>query len=166
MSTDGRAVANFILDFCESKNRSVTNLSLQKVVFFCHVWSLIQLKKPLIKHSFEAWEFGPVLPYLYRDFKDFERDPISCRARKIDPYTGSARIVEYTFDSATQELLQTVIDFYSQLSASDLVRLSHAKGSPWDDVWNHEGNVRPGMKIDNNVIVNYYSKLRAPFSMH
>jgi uncharacterized phage-associated protein len=166
MSTDGRAVANFVLDFCESKNRCVTNLSLQKVVFFCHVWSLIRLNRPLVKHSFEAWEFGPVLPYLYRDFKDFERDPITCRARKIDPCTGLAGVVEYGFDDATNVLLQTVVDFYSRLSPSDLVRLSHTAGSPWDDIWNHKGKVLPGMKIENCAIIKYYSRLQAPFLVH
>ena len=74
---DGRSIANFVLDFCERNGRTVTNLSLQKIVYFCHVWSLIELGKPLIRHKFEAWEYGPVLPYLYREFKGFDRSPIS-----------------------------------------------------------------------------------------
>ena len=165
MSLDGRAVANFVLDICEARGRGITNLSLQKIVYFCHVWSLIELDRPLVKHRFEAWQFGPVLQYLYREFKAFESDPIVGRAKGIDPGTGEKRVVPYAFDKQTEELLTEVVDFYSRLSAADLVRLSHVKGGPWDTVWNHEGRVNPGMKIDNAVISAYYAKARAPFSI-
>ena len=73
---DGRAIANFILDYCDSRGSRVTNLALLKLVYFCHVWSLIKLGRPLVRHKFEAWELGPVLPYLYRAFKKFDRAPI------------------------------------------------------------------------------------------
>lgn len=165
MSHDGRAVANFVLDACEASGRRVTNLSLQKIVYFCHVWSLIELGRPLVKHQFEAWQYGPVLQYLYREFKAFDRTPISTRATGIDPATGSKRIVVGTFDKETECLLQRVVNFYSRLSAGQLVDLSHVEGGPWHMVWNHLGNVNPGMKIDDEKITDFYGKVRAPFSI-
>src|ERR1700751_4482366 len=98
---DGRGIANFVLDFCEGQGRGVTNLALQKLVYFCHVWSLIELRRPLVRHKFEAWEFGPVLPYLYREFNSFDRTPILGRATRIDPTDGKHRIVGYAFDPET-----------------------------------------------------------------
>jgi uncharacterized phage-associated protein len=163
MSLDGRAVANFVLDFCDMKGRRITNLSLQKIVYFCHVWSLIRLNRPLIKHQFEAWKFGPVLQYLYREFREFDNQPIIGRAKKIDPKTGHSAIAEYTLDNETEELLSRVADFYSLLPPADLVQMSHAKGGPWDKVWNHQGRVNPGMKIDNGAIIEFYSKVNFPF---
>ncbi|MBP2293006.1 Panacea domain-containing protein [Azospirillum rugosum] len=165
MSFDGRAVANFILDFCEQRDREVTNLALQKIVYFCHVWSLVELGRPLVKHQFEAWQYGPVLQYLYREFKAFDRQPIQGRATEIDPDTGRRRIVRYAFDRDTEELLKQTVDFYSRLRAGDLVELSHAKGSPWDEVWNHQGSVNPGMKIGDDRIIAYYSKVPSPYSI-
>ncbi|WP_082554849.1 Panacea domain-containing protein [Caulobacter sp. Root1455] len=165
MSYDGRAVANFVLDFCEQKERIVTNLSLQKIVFFCHVWSLIELGKPLIRHDFEAWEYGPVLPYLYREFRMFDRLPITERAKKIDPLSGERRIVHDTFDLPTSELLERIIDFYSRMRAGDLVEISHVEGGPWYRSWHHSGVVNPGMKIDQESIVQFYSRARLPFSI-
>jgi uncharacterized phage-associated protein len=55
------------------------NLTVQKIVYFCNVWSLIELGRPLIRHKFEAWEFGPVLPYLYREFKNYDHSPCGSR---------------------------------------------------------------------------------------
>lgn len=165
MGYDGRQVANYVLDRCDHVGRSVTNLALQKIVYFCHVWSLIQLGRPLIRHAFEAWEFGPVLPYLYRDFRDFDRQPITQRSMAFDPLSGASRIVEYEFEADVEALLSRTVDFYSRLSAGDLVRLSHAEGGPWDQVWNHAGVVNPGMKIKEDSIVRFYSHAFVPFSL-
>jgi uncharacterized phage-associated protein len=163
MSYDGRAIANFVLDFCENRNREVTNLSLQKIVYFCHVWSLIELGRPLVKHKFEAWDYGPVLPYLYREFKKFDKNPVTNRATGIDTLDGRSRIIEYNFDAATTDLLNRVADFYSRMRASDLVSLSHVTGGPWDQVWNHEGTINPGMKIEDEKITSFYSRMPRPF---
>lgn len=165
MSADGRAIANFVLDFCDERGRGVSNLSLQKIVYFCHVWSLIQLGRPLVKHQFEAWQYGPVLQYLYREFRNHDDRPITSRAGRINPDTGQKEVVPYRFDQETEELLGRVVDFYSRLRSSDLVALSHAKGGPWDEVWNHRGTVNPGMRIDESTIAEFYSKVRLPFSI-
>lgn len=165
MVYDGRAVANFVLDLCAAANRPVSNLALQKIVYFCHVWSLIELRTPLIRHKFEAWQYGPVLQYLYREFKAFDNSPITSRAEKIDPKTGEICIVSYEFDDRTLLLLRKVVNFYSRLSSGDLVKLTHAEGGPWYNVWNHSGTVNPGMKIDDEQIARYYSKAPRPFSI-
>jgi uncharacterized phage-associated protein len=162
---DGRAIANFVLDFCDAQDRSVTNLALQKLVYFCHVWSLIEHRRPLVRHKFEAWEFGPVLPYLYREFNSFDRTPIVGRAKRIDPTDGRHRVVTYTFDSGTDSLLRKIIAFYSRMRAADLVALSHAEGGPWYSVWHHQGSVNPGMKIDDANIAEFYSKAVRPYSI-
>jgi uncharacterized phage-associated protein len=160
---DGREVANFVLDFCESRGRNITNLSLQKIVYFCHAWCLTKLERPLIRHSFEAWQYGPVLQYLYREFKEYDASPIRSRAKKLNAQTGKFEIVHYKFDETTAKLLEKVVDFYSQLSASQLVDLSHTTGGPWDIVWNHPGRSNPGMKIDNETIATFYSKIQQPY---
>ena len=165
MTHDGRAIANFVLDYCDAKGRPVTNLALQKIVYFCHVWSLVKFERPLVKHKFEAWDFGPVLPYLYREFKKFDRLPVRARATQISPVDGNSRIVEYSFDPQTIELLQEIVEFYSRMRAGDLVELSHAAGGPWYEVWNHAGQVKPGMQIDDARITEFYSKISCPFAI-
>lgn len=161
MAFDGREIANFVLDFCDNKNVSITQLSLQKIVFFCHAWSLVKLGKPLVKQQFEAWEHGPVLQYLHREFKSYKDQPIVSRAQKLNPYTGEKVIAEYEFDAQTQDLLEQVVAFYCPLSVYQLVELTHVRGGPWDKVWHHGGRVNPGMKIDNEDIANFYSSISA-----
>lgn len=165
MNVDGRAVANFILDVCDEHARPLTNLSLQKISFFCHAWHLVLFDGPLIRHQFEAWEFGPVLQYLYRDFKSFDRRPITSRAQGLNRQSGHHQIISYEFSATVEDMLREVIGFYSRLSAGQLVEISHAEGGPWDKAWNHGGRINPGMIIDNNAIKVFYSRAPAPFSI-
>lgn len=163
MAHDGRAIANFVLDRCDRLGRTQTNLSLQKVVYFCHVWTLVKFEEPLVKHQFEAWQYGPVLPYLYRDFKAFDSSPITSRATRLDPVSGDSGVVSYLLDEEVEENLNLVVDFYSRLKSGTLVAFSHVAGGPWDEVWNHDGVVNPGMKISDERIAEYYRSRTPPF---
>lgn len=166
MTFDGRAIANCVLDLADAEGIKLSNLSLQKVMFFCHAWHLVDTGKPLVKTEFEAWQHGPVLQYIYRQFKEFERHPISTRATAMNATTGKSEVVVYDFNSATIERLREVVKFYGRLEPWDLVDLSHAKGGPWDRVWNHSGRINPGMKIPHTAVQEFYSKASEARRIH
>jgi uncharacterized phage-associated protein len=165
MTYDAREVANFILDRCDALGREVSNLSLQKIVYFCHVWTLIALQRPLIREEFEAWELGPVMPYLYREFKVFGDSRITRRASKLDRSNGQRVLAQYKFDDEIQTLLTEVVSSYSGLSPYQLVQISHVKGGPWNQVWNHGERINAGMRISNALISEFYSAQSRPNSI-
>jgi len=160
---DGREVANFILDYADENGIPVTNLGLQKITYFCHVWFLVSTNKPLIKQNFEAWEFGPVLPYLYRVFNRFGEKKITTRATKLDHKTGNNVIARIDIDKTEEKLLEGIVSFYSRLSVNQLVEQSHITGGPWHEVWHHIGKVNPGMQISNQDILNFYASNKRLF---
>lgn len=155
---DARDVANFVLDTCESLGRPVTNLSLQKLVYFCHSLTLATTGKPLISERFEAWQHGPVMPYLYREFKAYGDAPIRSRATKLDKQTGGRMTARYSFSESLENLLRSITTTYSALTAYQLVQISHEPGGPWDVVWNHGKVLNAGMKISNDLIVAFHSR--------
>lgn len=155
---DGRAIANFILDYCDQNETELTNLKLQKLVYFCHAWHLVSFGEPLIKHTFEAWEFGPVLPYLYRTLSEYKDGPISGRLKKFDPHSGRQVEITYELEAKTRSFLKKIVNLYSNYSAGQLVELSHIPNGPWYKVWNHDSDINPGMQISNEEIVAFYSK--------
>jgi len=157
MTYDGRAVANFVLDFADSQGTPLSNLALQKVLFFCHAWHLVETGTPLVKQQFEAWQHGPVLQYIYRQFKASENRPIKERAKSLNGLTGAMEIVAPNLDGDTAERLKRVVRFYGRLEPWDLVEMSHVKNGPWDKVWNHEGRINPGMKISHESVRDFYS---------
>ncbi|MES9973645.1 MAG: type II toxin-antitoxin system antitoxin SocA domain-containing protein [Candidatus Thiodiazotropha sp.] len=162
---DGREVANFVLDYADKNGLSLTNLGLQKIIYFCHVWFLVAAKKPLIKQNFEAWEYGPVLPYLHRSFKEFGDEKITARATKLDPHTGNEVIAIINMDKVEKSLLEDIVSIYSRLSVNQLVEQSHVPGGPWYKVWHHDSRVNPGMQINNQEILNYYTAEERPYTL-
>lgn len=158
MSHDGRAVANWILDASERNGIGLSNLALQKIIYFCHAWHLVETGDPLIENQFEAWQHGPVLNYIYRQFKSFEARPITGRATAMNRFTGRQEIVQIDLPQNLADRLERIVRFYGKLEPWDLVDLSHESGSPWDKTWHFDGKVNPGMKISNEAIAEYYSK--------
>ena len=55
----------------------VTQMKLQKLVYFAHGYHLAKYKEPLIKEEFQAWQFGPVIPKIYQEYKYYGSNPIT-----------------------------------------------------------------------------------------
>lgn len=165
MSADARSVANFILDVSELVEQPVTHLALHKILFFCHAWSLVEFKRPLIKQHFQAWKFGPVVQHIFNDFKEFGSQPINKRAVNLDWETGKFVEAKYEFDRDTDDFLRSIVFFYSRVRVSDLVDMTHVVGGPWHKIWHHPDSVRPGMEIPDQSIADFYSCHRKPFSI-
>lgn len=160
---DSRSVANTILDVASSLNMSVTNLSLQKIAYFCHGWYLAAHGRPLSKQSFEAWQFGPVLQNIYRNFKEFERSPITVRCTKVDMETGESMLLPAITDDDAREIILGCVKFYGALRAGTLIELSHDREGPWDLCWNAKVGTNPGMRIEDSAIQEYFSRKQRPF---
>ena len=54
----------------------VTQMKLQKMVYFAHGYHLARYNEPLIREEFEAWKFGPVVPSIYQSYKLYGSDMI------------------------------------------------------------------------------------------
>ena len=55
---------------------SLSNLTLQKLLYLAHMYQLGENEEPLVPGSFEAWDYGPVHPTLYHAAKIFGADPV------------------------------------------------------------------------------------------
>lgn len=154
---DPRAIANLILDEADLRDIAITNLALQKLLYFTHGLYLTQMKKPLVSGYFEAWQYGPVHPSVYRAFKGAGSSEISMRAKGKDPLTGCPRPIRAVDDCVVSDLVQHVLRSYGSMSPGRLVDLSHAKGSPWDYIVDKSRtSVAFGLQIPDNVIVDRF----------
>ena len=151
---DPRSIANAVLDIAEKNEIGITNLALNKILFFLHADFLASDKQKLISISFEAWQYGPVLPIIYHQFKMHGSDFIQSRAFRLDTKTGNQVIAEYHDIGSILPLLEKRFLDYGRLDANALVNLSHAKGSPWHQVWHGLVN-SVGMKIHDSLILQY-----------
>ncbi|MGO7954917.1 type VI toxin-antitoxin system SocA family antitoxin [Rhizobium leguminosarum] len=151
---DPRAVANLMLDEAERLGVGLTNLVLQKLLYFSHGIYLVQTKMPLVSGYFEAWQYGPVHPTAYRAFKDAGSRPIEFRATGRDALTGRPRALQTLDDPRLVRLLQQVVLSYGSMPPGHLVNLSHAKDSPWWYVVERaKAEVAIGLRITDNLIL-------------
>ncbi|MEW6539174.1 MAG: type II toxin-antitoxin system antitoxin SocA domain-containing protein [Pseudomonadota bacterium] len=154
MSRDPRAVANYLLDKADEKGLELTNLAINKVLYFCHAWYLATKGEPLLLGAFEAWDHGPVVPTVYHQFKSYGRDRITGRATVIDFETGVDVVAKAQFSAEEIEYLEKMLNFYGTRSGSTLRNMSHEPGAPWDVV--RVKSDEPGMVIPNSLIEEYF----------
>lgn len=152
MFLDVRAIANFVLDEAAAAGVRLTNISINKIVYFICAEHLAKFGQPLVKAKIEAWKYGPVFRELYSEFKVCQDRPIEKRAEKINPHSGKRETCRLDSEEPIVNDLRIWCRTYMRLSASQLVELSHAEDGPWDRVFFHGGTSNPGMHISDEVI--------------
>lgn len=153
---DVRAIANFVLDEADLRKIEMSNMALNKIVYFVHCDFLFERSVPLMGAKIEAWQHGPVFRELYHEFKQWNDLPIRSRAHKVDPHTGETVLARIVFASEDETFLRSLVERYIAFSASQLRAMSHRDGGPWSRVWQHDGKANAGMKIDNELILEHY----------
>lgn len=109
-------VADAFVAHCNACGDLLTNLKLQKLLYYAQGWHLGYTGEALFPEDFEAWIHGPVCPPVYGAYKRFGH-----RAIDADPPVLSGPLADHVAD---------MWQAYGHLSAYDLERLSHSE-SPW-----------------------------------
>lgn len=97
----------------------MTNLKLQKVLYFAQAAHLGINGSPLFDDEIEAWGLGPVVPVVYEAFKDHGSSVI-----------GANRGSDEGIDPYHQYFLQQVWAEFGKFSAAQLVDMTH-EHAPW-----------------------------------
>ena len=145
--TSAIAVAQAFLDLAADEGAALTNMQLQKLVFFSHGVHLAAFDASLINEPVRAWDFGPVIPDLYDSLRRFGGGnvPLDLAPTLRDTIAP---------EGSAMQAIRATWDAYKGYSAWQLSDISHLAGSPWDQVWNQQnGRYRD---IPNTLIKNYY----------
>lgn len=155
---DARAVANLLLTYGHEQGVPLSNLSLQKVLYFAHGLYLTRHGKPLIQGYFEAWEHGPVHPLVYQSFKKFGAGVIQDLADRLDLKARKKVAIEAPSREDIRFFLRGVSRTYGRMSPGQLVNWSHRKNAPWRAVVGDGSDERSryGLRIDNAVILDRF----------
>jgi len=133
------AVANELLDLASRDRRSLTQIEIQKLVYFSHGWYLALRGRDLIKEPIEAWTYGPVVRRLYDAFKKFGSSQITEKAFgwTLRPggeplYCAPAMQSDALEDDAySRAVVRSVWEKYGLIPPFKLVEITHLPGSPW-----------------------------------
>lgn len=121
-------IAHAFINRCDA-SLELTNLKLNKLVYYAQVESIRRSGALLFDDAIEAWRHGPVEPMVYHAFKQCGRScvPTLCYTRDVE--------------GSVDEIVRCVADTYGRLSAFDLVSLSHREGGAWSLVYRSDADV-------------------------
>ncbi len=122
-------IARYIIERCKENSRPISNLKLQKILYFVQAEFLVTKNQPCFAEEIEAWDFGPVVPSVYYEYRVFGGANIPCIGKSLIRRSISAR---------DREILNGIIDECSSYSASALVEITHNQ-TPWIEAYEKGG---------------------------
>ncbi|MDR0510371.1 MAG: DUF4065 domain-containing protein [Rikenellaceae bacterium] len=123
-------VAKAILRLSEpDKGDIVSNLKLQKLLYYVQGFSLVILGEPMFEEEIEAWEYGPVVRDVYCEFK-----PLGAAAIIPDAELDAGFLSDEQF-----HLIKEVYEVYGQFSALRLMHMTHEE-PPWKTTYRNGAN--------------------------
>jgi len=143
------SVAHYIINYCNEQRKGVSNLKLQKLLYFVQAEFLVSTphNTPCFEDPIEAWDFGPVVPNVYHEYKIY--------GSGIIPSVSSDPFADYyqKILSADQEMINEIVQEAANYSASQLVAITHNQ-APWRSAY------RKGFNniISNESIFNYFKE--------
>lgn len=128
---EGIDVAKYIL----SKIKC-TQLKLQKLVYLCFADYLCDTGKKLFTDKIYAFKYGPVVDTVYKKYKEYgykpiEEEVVDIDSKSIQEMPAKSRIL--FAEDGTEKILsiEKTLKKYGNLSAAELVDLTHQQDAPW-----------------------------------
>ena len=129
MAYSAMDVAKFIITYGSNKGEPVSNLKLQKILYYLWIEYYKAKQKYLFSEQICAWQLGPVVPEVYYEFCSFAGIPI-------------VRSYEIAIEKSDERIVSSFIDKYLSIPASTLVNMTHKKGFPWDIIYKEGEGIR------------------------
>ncbi len=140
-------IANYFIKKHKNTNNQITNMQLQKLVYFTNGIYMHYEGYPLIKEKIQAWKYGPVIPELYDELKNFGSNAVN----KIIQNDNSKEISEEMIP-----LLESIDRIFGTMDAWELSDISHIKEGAWDKA------KKLGDYLENEDIKEEFKKLHIP----
>jgi len=137
-------VAKYIVQNCDGP---VSNLKLQKLLYYVQGWSLGIWREPVFPNEIQAWIHGPVVPVAFHEFRRFSWNPIVLDQEpvKLDPRTAKH--------------IKSVLKAYGPLTAPQLEQLSHTE-APWIEARKGLDSNEPSQNVISNASMkSFFAKL-------
>lgn len=130
-------VAKYIVHYCNSNNIDITNLKLQKLLYFIQAEFLITFNEPCFDEEIIALPYGPAVGEVLKEYSKY----------------GATKLKENQsiYDLENIDTITEVLDEIASINVSQLIEITRSQ-SPWRDAYNEKiGNI-----IEKQVIKEYF----------
>lgn len=139
-------VSQHIINHSIDNGNPVTNLKLQKILYYVQAAFLIEFNKACFDDDFEHWRHGPVIPKVYLEYKKYmDRDITDKQIEYSELYLDkdikfSIRNIIYDenhFSELKLRLINEIVDSYANIAPWDMVDKTHNE-DPWRNTETNE----------------------------
>lgn len=113
-------LSNYVISLFEERNIPVTNLKLQKVLYYIQGYFYKNFGKSAFSDEIYNWQYGPVVPVVYYQYNDFGSTPLKSRFSLED----------CSISDCEKRLITLIVDKCANISTSKLVSMTHSE-NPW-----------------------------------
>lgn len=121
-------VAQYVLYYYNSREIPISNLKLQKILYFLQAEFLLSRKEPLFENKIFAWDFGPVVLSVYREYAIFGGASIFLFKEKW----------KKNLSKSDRKIVDNLLDYLKDYSATALTDIVHCQ-KPWKDAYYSNG---------------------------
>jgi len=114
-------IAKYIIDKCTREKYPISNLQLQKILYYIQR-EFLQQGIQAFPEEIEAWQFGPVVPEVYRQYCGFGALPIRMRYM-------------ISIEADDVKIINLIVEKKRMLNPWDLVSATHSSGKAWDLIY-------------------------------
>ena len=129
-----RKVAEYFLWLTHDQDEQISNLKLQKLLYYAQGYHLANYAVPLFDAPIHAWKHGPVVQEIYSNYKQYG----SCSI----PAPSTLNINRYKENE--QKTIEWVAEVFGKFSGIELRNMTHAEPL-WQNI--KDGEVIPVAQI-------------------
>jgi len=116
-------LSKYIVTKCLADNCPVSNLQLQKILYYIQK-AFLKQGSIAFADDIEAWQFGPVVPNVYYKFCGYGAMPIT------SSFDGACSV-----NALDAPMIDKIIDEKKSLDPWDLVADTHKRNGAWDQIY-------------------------------
>ena len=120
-------VSKYILNKCTVESQPISNLQLQKILYYVQHEFLVKYNKALFEDDFAAWKFGPIIPFIYHIYS-------TAGGMKIDEKYDDISMA--LFKTEDLQIIDSVVEKHRIRGPWDLVDETHKEGKARDKIFN------------------------------
>lgn len=122
-------VANFIIDTCTRSKDPVSNLRLQKLLYFLWLDFYRETHRYIFLDNMQAWQLGPVVPEVYYEYCAYGGKPINL-------------LWETSISLTDRDITKEIIEKYRLVPVSELIQRTHKPDTAWYKIYNNGLGIR------------------------
>ncbi len=119
---DAIRLSQYVISCFEEKKSPVTNLKLQKVLYYIQGYFFRELNRPAFAEEIYNWQYGPVVPVVYYEYN----------YNGAAPLKSSRKAKDISLSTEEVALVERVVEKCCNMLSSRLVSKTHSE-TPWRD---------------------------------